>query len=167
MPLSATELRQYVIHFSDSFNVKPELVAALIMTESEGDQYAIRYEPKWKYMFDIKYFAAKVCSSIATERVGQSTSWGLMQIMGSVARELGFVEDFPALCEPGLNLYYGCKKVSELHSKYDSLEDVIAAYNAGEPKKMGDGKYINQPYVDRVLKFVNVFRKTGILFEGG
>jgi soluble lytic murein transglycosylase-like protein len=39
----------------------------------------------------------------------RATSWGLMQVMGQSARELGYREFIPELCDPASGLYWGCK----------------------------------------------------------
>jgi soluble lytic murein transglycosylase-like protein len=75
-------------------------------------------------------------------------SWGLMQIMGSVARQYGFKGNLSSLTEPEINIEIGCK---HFVSKYSvEPKDMISAYNAGSPKKTPEGLYVNQGYVDKV-----------------
>lgn len=119
------------------------LVKAIVHTESSGNPWAYRYEPHYKYL---------VGSNLrVTEQVGQQTSWGLMQVMGAVAREHGFTGWFPELCQPALGLEYGCRHLKRYADQYGHWHDVIASYNAGSPRKVGE-QYVNQSYVDKVLR---------------
>lgn len=121
------------------------LVQAVVMTESSGNTWAYRYEPHYRYL---------VGSDLAvTEQVGQQTSWGLMQVMGAVARELGFTGWFPALCAPETGLLYGCKHLRRAYDRYQHWQNAISTYNQGSPRKTYDGQYANQPYVDVVLRY--------------
>ena len=92
-----------------------------------------------------------------TERVGQMCSWGLMQVMGAVAREYGFKGYFPQLCDPVVGLRYGCLHVTKFRAKYGQWSDVIAAYNAGSPRRepTNPWSYVNQFYVNKVLTVWN------------
>lgn len=122
-----------------------ELVAAIVWTESNCNTWAYRYEPQYKYLLGSEE------TLTATERAGQMISWGLMQVMGGVAREHGFKGWFPMLCEPTVGLTYGCLHLAKFKTRYpSSWSDVIASYNAGRPV-FRDGAYMNQGYVDKVL----------------
>ena len=81
----------------------PALVCAIIEQESAWNTYAIRYEPG----FRTRYVAP--LGLPPTEEIARSISWGLMQVMGQVAREHGFDGKFlSALCDPALGLDIGC-----------------------------------------------------------
>ena len=75
------------------------------MTESGADPHAIRYEPGWKYLYNTDKFAKKCRITEATESVLQSCSLGLMQDMGTVARELGHTENLVTLFYPQTGIY--------------------------------------------------------------
>lgn len=130
--------------------VNADLVRAIIEVESGGQFLAVRFEPDWRYLLRPELYAQRLRITTATETKLQQFSWGLMQLMGSVARELGFTGYLTQLCEPETNLHYGCKKLAALLAKYPDPTDAIAAYNAGSPR-MVNGKYDNQGYVDKVL----------------
>jgi soluble lytic murein transglycosylase-like protein len=132
-----------------------DLVRAIVQVESSGNTFAIRYEPNFLLTYvkkDVKTFGA----SRDTERISRATSWGLMQVMGQVARELGCTEPFlSSLCEPVTGLECGCRLLARLRDKYlekHGWDGVIAAYNAGSPRRDESGEYVNQPYVMKVLK---------------
>jgi len=81
----------------------PALVCAVVEQESAWDAHAIRYEPA----FRTRYVAP--LGLPPTEEIARSVSWGLMQVMGQVAREHGFGGKFlSALCEPAAGLDIGC-----------------------------------------------------------
>lgn len=138
--------------------VDRDLVKAIVMTESAGNTWAVRFEPAWKYFADVQNHATKSRVSFETERNCQAMSWGLMQIMGAVARELLYDGDLTKLCQEDVGLKYGIKKLRILLRKYTNTNDAIAAYNAGIPKLRADGKYMNQHYVDKVNAFLKIIR---------
>lgn len=130
-----------------------ELVLAFCEVESGYNPYAIRYEPEWHYTKLPAGYALRLGITMATENVLQSCSFGLMQVMGTKFRELGFTDHLTKIiAEPELQLEYGCKIIKNLIELYDNLDDAIAAYNAGSPRKEANGKYSNQQYVDKIKK---------------
>jgi hypothetical protein len=124
------------------------------MVESAGDTLAVRYESHWKYFVNPELFARLNNITADTERTLQMMSFGLMQVMGGVARELGYRRNLLSLTDPVLAIDYGCRKLAQLKGKYNTTDDIIAAYNAGSPRKNG-GLYVNQAYVDKVRGFMN------------
>jgi soluble lytic murein transglycosylase-like protein len=81
----------------------PALVCAIVEQESAWDPHAIRYEPA----FRSRYVAP--LGLPPTEEVARSISWGLMQVMGQVAREHCFsAKSLAALCDPATGLAIGC-----------------------------------------------------------
>ena len=127
------------------------LVFCIIHQESGFDSNITRYEPDWIYYIDVPIFAKSLDITDPTERVHQGTSWGLMQIMGSVAREFGYKDHLVTLIAPKINIEYGFKKLNKLLKKYTDIKDAISAYNMGHPRKV-NGLYINQQYVDNIYK---------------
>jgi soluble lytic murein transglycosylase-like protein len=84
-------------------SLDPALVCAVIEQESAWDPHAIRYEP----FFRIRYVSP--LGLTPTEEVARSISWGLMQVMGQVAREHGFQNKFLSeLCNPLVGIDIGC-----------------------------------------------------------
>lgn len=140
--------------------VDQDLVIAIIEVESAFDHLAIRYESHYKWLFKPEEYAVKCRISKDTEEVMQKCSFGLMQVMGAVARELGHERSLLELLQPEISIKYGCLKISELMMRYMSEADVISAYNQGSPAKR-DGKYVNQVYVDKVQKILS-FRRVKV-----
>ena len=87
----------------------PELVCAIVEQESAWNPWALRYEPA----FYEKYIAPQIArGAIAdvTESRARAFSWGLMQVMGQVAREYGFADaSLASLCDPAVGLEIGCR----------------------------------------------------------
>lgn len=129
------------------------LVAAVVETESAFDPWAMRYEPSYKYL------VGNVESLSQIERYTQMTSWGLMQVMGAVAREYGFTGWLSKLCDPTVGLNYGMLHLNRFYTRYGSWTHAIASYNAGRPL-MIEGKYVNQIYVEKVLTAQAQYRQT-------
>ena len=136
---------------ADAAKLPHEMVLAIVQVESGWDSFRVRYEPGWRYG---TYFAREHADrngiTSDTEDILQRFSWGLMQIMGAVAREIGYNGHLTALCDPILGTRYGCKKLRQCYEKYADETAAIAAYNAGSAQKTQGGMYVNQRYVDRV-----------------
>lgn len=135
---------------ADEQNIPASILAAIVQTESSGNRYAVRFEPHYKYLFQTKEHAQDNRITEATETIMQMTSWGLTQVMGAVARELGMKGPIFQMLEPKVNLTYCALLLKRLAKKYSQKDDLLAAYNAGSPIKGLDGKYKNQQYVDKV-----------------
>ena len=133
-----------------TFGLDFKLIRAIVLTESGGKSSVARYEAQYIYTFRIPFFATKCGISQDTETQLQKMSWGPMQVMGGLARQLGFDGFLPDLCKPDVGIYYGCKYLKSLKSRYSLDEDTIAAYNAGSPRRKADGGYVNQDYVNKV-----------------
>ena len=94
----------------------PALVCAVIEQESAWNPWAMRFEP----LFFAKYVASLYTNNkvSASEAYARGFSWGLMQVMGQVARETGFDALYlSALCDPEQGLTIGCKV---LRKKFDA-----------------------------------------------
>lgn len=155
MKLSKEELRPLLDEAYQRHGINQNLLYSVIMTESGGDPYAIRYEPHFKYNLNVKIHARANNISEETELVLQMSSIGLCQCMGLIARELGFRQNLLQLTVPQISVNLGAKKLKLLSQKYNTIDDVLASYNAGSPRKLENGLYVNQSYVDKVRSFMN------------
>jgi soluble lytic murein transglycosylase-like protein len=157
-----------------------ELINAIIQVESGGNTWAYNPEPHYMYLWDVRKNApfrrpqsAELSNktppadfpTIAGDRDqewwAQQASWGLMQVMGAVAREHGLRAPYlPILCDPAVGIEYGCKHLAVLRSRFfgrAGWPGVIAAYNAGSPV-VQNGVFVNQGYVDKVLALAPQFK---------
>lgn len=140
----------YISKVSQQYNLDPDLVRSIIKIESNNDSRAMRYEPDYKWTVKWRNPSA----TQETEQMQQRTSWGCMQVMGATARDMGCDKDWlNCLLDIPDNLDYGCRYLSSMIHKY-GLEGGISAYNQGSPRRMGDGTFKNQPYVDAVIASV-------------
>ena len=112
-------------------SLDPALVCAVVEQESAWNTWAIRFEPA----FFAKYVASLYTNNkvTASEAYARGFSWGLMQVMGQVARETGFDAPFlAALCDPEQGLVTGCKV---LRKKFDAMAGdttrALLAWNGG------------------------------------
>lgn len=109
------------------FGLQPSLVEAVCWQESSSRTSAYRYEP----LFWARYLTRKPeYATLNPARV--SASYGLMQIMFPVARELGFMGEPEELFAPAIGLEWGCRKLAhEIAWAKGDLEQALAAYNGG------------------------------------
>lgn len=84
----------------------PKLVCAVVEQESGWDPWAIRYEPAF-FEHYVKPHIPDAESS--TEARAEAFSWGLMQVMGLVARGVGHHAHMASLCDPAVGLEIGCR----------------------------------------------------------
>jgi len=132
------------------YGLEAAVVYGVSMAESGLRPWVCRYEPRWKWLVDPAKVRPYDCS-LATEKALQKTSWGIMQVMGAVLRELGYEGWITAIVAlPAIQLDYGCIFLKKKIDRYGPVEG-IAAYNSGKPIKGAGGKYINQAYIDKVL----------------
>jgi soluble lytic murein transglycosylase-like protein len=149
------EIRDVIELKAKAFELNADMIEGFCMTESSGNPLATRYEPA----FYKKYIVPMNLPE--DEGRGRATSYGLMQIMGEVAREYGFKGKFEELFTPETGLEYALKHLTHFIRKYNTkgLDYAIASYNAGSPRFRDDGKFSNQVYVDRIHKFWSQIEK--------
>lgn len=140
--------------------LEKELVEAVIAVESSFRPDVARYEEGYRWLLTPARFAKEQRITDSTETVLQQTSWGLMQLMGATARELGYRGFIPNLCNPETGIHWGCLHLRRLIKRFDDVWDGVAAYNAGSPRRVEDGSYVNQGYVDKVRR--SYLRKRGL-----
>lgn len=148
-----------ILEVSNSKRVDPNIIMAIVSVESNGQTCATRYEPHYRYTFKEQEFADRSYISKDTETIQQKTSWGLMQVMGGVAREHGFTDPLIALCRPRKGLVVGITHFVKMFDRYNNnLNDAVSAYNQGGNYKKENGEYKNQKYVDKVIERYDFFR---------
>lgn len=144
--MTPADLAQLIETHPDRGELPVACVLAVCQIESGYNPWAYRYEPGFRYL------VGDVGIMSPTEKTQQMASWGLMQVMGAVAREAGLTGFCSKLCEPSIGLAYGMRHLRRFYTKYQSWPDALASYNAGSPRKNQAGQYFNQGYVDKVLK---------------
>lgn len=134
------------------YRVPVPMLKAIIAAESAFNPRAYRFE---KHLNDASY--------------------GLMQLLYKTARSLGYTGQPDGLYDPRTNIRLGAAYIADnlrtAAGNGHSMEAAISAYNAGfSAVRRGDGKrttnapgapFINQAYVDRVLKLMQYFGGAG------
>lgn len=142
--------QEYIELYSDEYSVPPEIICAVINTESSFDSDAESHA------------GAKGLMQITKE-----TFWWLLSKSG---------ESIPdeKLFDPQVNIRYGTYFLSILYDEFGSWDTAFAAYNAGRSRVIGwlgdpnvseDGKLVNIPieetreYVKRVNSGIKIYRE--------
>ena len=155
--IAALSMRYYplrytgiIYEYAEEYNLKPELVCAVIHAESGFNKDA----------------------------VSSAGASGLMQIMESTAYWLApkiDMEDFDygQIFDPAVNIRLGCFYLSMLERQYGDMDVALCAYNAGSgnvdrwlgnPEYSGDGKLLDyipfdetRGYVERVADNQSIY----------
>lgn len=108
VPLYCLPFAEELIYWANERNLDPALVWAVAMAESSLRPEAVRREPRIK-----------------------DASYGLMQILYSTAKEVGYEGEPSGLLEVGTNLQYGTAYLRQLLDRFGDTRLALAAYNAG------------------------------------
>lgn len=157
MRLAPEHIRKIIEIKAAEFEIDPDLIEALCQTESSCNPKATRYEPNFYKTYILPMLHQNAITP--DEAIGRATSWGLMQIMGQVAREKRFMGNFEELFEPAIGLHWALKHLKYFMNKCTILDSAIASYNAGSPRINKDGAYVNQVYVDKVNKYLKKIKE--------
>ena len=122
----------------------PALVCAVIEQESAWDSLAIRYEPGFRALY------VAPLRLPASEEIARSISWGLMQVMGQVAREHEFTGRFlSALCDPATGIEIGCRVLrAKLDGASNDISRGLQRWNGGA----------NGDYAEQVLARMGAYK---------
>jgi len=144
------------------YGLTPELLAALAWKESSFNPYAWNPEPAYPYLVNVRTGAPFRPLTVAErarevppfdfptfagdrdqEFWAQQSSWGLCQVMGAVARELGFRGPYlTELVRPDVNLDLGAHHLSKQIARFGSVGGGLSAYNAGTPTDKNRASYV-------------------------
>jgi soluble lytic murein transglycosylase-like protein len=142
------EMVRLAIAAAKAHNLDPALICAIVEQESGWNPWATRYEPAFfaKYI-SVLYTNNKIHT--ATEAYSRSFSWGLMQLMGEDARELGFANTYlSSLLDPATALEWGCRQFAkELAKANGDTHKALFFWNGG-----GNALYPDQ-VIARVPKY--------------
>lgn len=127
MTVGDSILVDLAMHLAGQAGIDPALACAVIEQESAWDPWSIRYEPAFYQRYVVPLKLGDI-----TEAQMRATSWGLMQVMGEVAREEGYTGNLPALCDPTIGITAG---LQHLHRKLShasgDVEQALLAWNGG------------------------------------
>lgn len=148
------QIKQLITQIAMAHEIDPFVLDAIVATESSYNAMVIRYETNYEYLYKVKDIAHMLKTTLPTVTTMQKVSWGLCQIMGSCAYELGLKDWATVLLSPEINLNYACLHLNKIirSQKLTTPKDIYAAYNAGSVRYLESGKLVNQGNVDRFLK---------------
>jgi soluble lytic murein transglycosylase-like protein len=127
----------------------PELVCAVVEQESAWNRWAIRYEADF-YDRYIQPQVSRGALTDETEARARAFSWGLMQVMGQVAREHGFAgASLGALCDPSAGLDVGCRVLAaKIAAAEGNVPRALLLWNGGD-----DPRYV-EAVLARAARYV-------------
>lgn len=150
--MTTAHLRAAIESVASRHGLEPDLVEAVCLTESGGNPFAWNPEPRYRYVVDARNgrpFRAltsleaigkfpppdfrAIAGDADQEWWGQQASWGLLQVMGAVAREHGFRGPYlTELTDVMVGLHFGCKHLaSQLAWAKGDTDRGLRAYNGG------------------------------------
>jgi hypothetical protein len=125
-----------------TYDLRPDVVVAIIIQESKGDTFAWRWEEKFyetklkdKKRGDLAGFVPAGLPSFPDELLQRSCSYGLMQVLGDTARWCAKVQApyLTALCDPDRGIEAGCRVLSfYLARANNDYHKALTGYN-GSP----------------------------------
>jgi soluble lytic murein transglycosylase-like protein len=141
--MASPDLIARAVEAAKKYGLEPSLFCALIEQESAWNPWSIRFEPAFLERY------VKTMSVSETEKIARSTSWGIAQVMGQVAREHSFTGKFLSeLCDPTVGLEYGAKVLADKmkRAKGDKRQGLLYWNGGGRPA-----------YADEVLARVSKY----------
>jgi hypothetical protein len=151
--------------------LQANVLAAQVEHESGFDPWAWNPEPRYKYLVDCRTGAPfrhltalellsedpppdfpRLAGDRDQEWWGQQASWGLLQVMGALAREVGFRRPYLSqLCDPAISLELGARHLAALFARFGTIDRALAAYNAGSPTSTALAAYA-APILERAAQ---------------
>ncbi len=145
--MTKANLQQLAVSTAYHYGLDPALVQAVCHHESENwNPWAVRYEPAF-----YSRYIEKMVGLTQTEKTMRATSFGLMQVLGQVAREQGFDAKFlTGLLDPLDGINAGCKRLKRAMDKaHGDVRDALLDYNGGA----------SPDYPDKVLQYMHLYQK--------
>lgn len=131
--MTTGELIELAKKTAGEHGLDPALVCAVCEQESDWVPWAVRLEQG----FFERYVSHTVKNDDPQEAVNQAVSWGLMQVMGATARDVGLKGPISDMTYPSIGLEMGCRKLKScLNYKLGNVHDALQMYNGG-----GDPNY--------------------------
>lgn len=143
--MTEAELQAIARQKASEHGIDPALVCAVCEQESAWHPWAVRLEQG----FFVRYVPQAIKENDPLEAVCRAASWGLMQVMGQVAREFGLDEPIPDMARnPAVGIEMGCRKLARSIEKHNGdLHTVLQEYNGGG----------NPHYADEVMTRISKY----------
>ena len=138
------------------------LFSNIALSEIVSDQQILAHASRKNFFNPQLALAIAKVESSQNSKAKNEDHYGLMQIKAGTARMLGYQGAIKGLFDWRLNLDLAIQYLTEKYEEYQQIPPTVAAYNAGTVyicrtgKSKGlpcaKGRYINQEYVDLVLR---------------
>jgi len=158
---SFDDLLPIVQKYSNQYGVPVALVFAIMQQESPLTlSKAIEYgvNPAWAY--EKGYFDTKATLMQNPTEIKSGGSQGLMQILLSSARALGYDGDASGLYDPDTGIKYGVLYIKYIHDHfgvdYSDVADIASYYNSNKPYTSAPSSTRNT-YVPHVMKYYSYY----------
>lgn len=165
MKLSRAEIEEITKETCKAYNIPVNFLLALIQTESNFNQYVVRYERGYLWTYSPRECAEMLgdgCTKDTMEMM-QKTSWGLTQLMAAnLYASLNF-KGWPGelLHNVKLSLDLTAQYINNMMRRQEiywtNPLDVYAAYNAGSVRHTAEGIYVNARNVNRFNKIYKLY----------
>jgi soluble lytic murein transglycosylase-like protein len=127
---TTAQRKSFAVLYAQKHGLDTALLCALIEHESSWNQWAIRYEPQFFARYILPLLQNQTVRD--TEARARAFSWGLMQILGQVAREFGFAGDLASLCDPDIGTEWGCRKLKHCMDRHvGNTKAALLEFNGG------------------------------------
>ncbi len=152
------------------------IIFNFVVTPKKYNYYVEKYAEKYSLEPELVYAIIKVESNYDKNAISSAGAMGLMQIIPKtgawIAGELNENFSKEELINEETNIKYGCFYLNYLFSKFNSLDAVICAYNAGETVVRG---WLNETgevdenkityaetknYYKKVLEYYNTYKNS-------
>jgi len=161
------------------YRLPQNLVIALARVQSDMTMSATHYDVDYRWMWDCDedepfrrledferhdmapsdFIAPPNCDTPTTEWIGQKMRWGPFLVHGAILRERRYWGPFAVMCsDPEKAARFACSHLSNLHDRYFARHGwagVVAAFDAGRPRKDEFGDYVNSDFLKRVGQVKN------------
>jgi len=139
-----------------AYPVEPELLMALVVQESGCHPKARRHEPRYQAAYVAGNPRWDPARALGWTDEALATSWGLTQVLGTTAWELGW--HYPpdaegGITDPAANLRLGAKYLRRQLARYGNVYEALLAYNGGGGAVLAyrRGRCYNCAYAESVL----------------
>ena len=171
-------LQDYISRLSGKYGIPSQITQALALIESGMRNDIVNYEPLYQWLWDCDEmkpfrnltddetlsnfapmgFTAPIAfpTNPDAEYIQQKMTWGPFQQYGACIREAGYQGPFITLANcPETATHFMLIQLSKLRDKYfdkHGWAGVMAAYDAGRPRKTEDGQYVNRDFLIALVK---------------
>jgi soluble lytic murein transglycosylase-like protein len=136
---------EIIAKYANVYNVPEPWIRAFIQTESSFNPTAYRAEPQIN-----------------------DASYGLMQLLYSTARGLGYTGTPEGLYDPETNIALGTKLMYQLRAKYgDDIQAVYSAYNSGSGTAYLSNSSVAQHVANMLKNFEAVIAANPVVASTG